>query len=141
MPRIFLIAALTIVTPVAAFAQENSKRITLTKAELELIALAREFVDTSIGKEIIVVRDGVTLIPSGLMRVAEVKGRWESVELEEIDAHIEGDKAVVTGRVKFNGHSPNGRPIAASSGVRIWYVRREGHWKYVTGCLGGCGTQ
>jgi hypothetical protein len=141
MQRILVVAVLAVALSAVAFSQTNSRRITLSKSELELIALSREFVDTSIGKEMIVLTDGVTLTPSGPMGTAEVKGKWESVELEDLDALVDGERAVVTGRVMFKGHSPEGKAIDASSRVKIVYARREGRWEFSSGCLGDCGDK
>jgi hypothetical protein len=136
--RILVIPFVTVALATAALSQTNSPRGTPDKSKQELIALSREFVDTSIGKEIVVVDSGVTLTPSGPAGRAEVKGEWESVDLEDVEASIYGDEAVVTGRVVFRGRSPEGKVINNSSSVRIVYVRKKGGWKFVNGCLGIC---
>src|SRR6185436_4828639 len=109
MHRILLIAVLAVAFSPVAFSQTNSRQITLSKSELELIALSREFLDTSIGKEIFVVTDGVALTPSGPMGMAVAQGKWESVELEDLNALVDQERAVVTGRIRFKGHSPEGK--------------------------------
>lgn len=139
MQRILVVAVLAVVLSAIAFSQTNSRRITLSKSELELIELSRQFVDTSIGKDMIMVTDGVTLTPFGPMGTAAVKGKWESVDLEDLDALVDGERAVVTGRVMFKGHSPEGKAIDASSRVTIVYARRKGRWEFRSGCLGDCG--
>ena len=141
MQRILVIASVTVALAAAAFSQTNSRQGTLDKSKQELIALSRVFVDTSIGKEMVVVTSGVTLTPSGPMGRAEVKGKWESVDLKDIEARIDGDEAVVTGRVMFRGRSPEGKVINKSSSVKIIYVRKKGGWKFVNGCLGVCGAE
>ena len=141
MRRILTIALITIAMSAAAFGQSSGQRSTPSKSEKELIAMSRAYVDTAIGKEIVVVTDGVMLTPSGVMSVAEVKGRWDSVELEAPAVRIGGAEAVVTGRVVFKGRSPNGQMVTDTSVVRIRYIREKGGWKYVDGCLGVCGSK
>jgi hypothetical protein len=139
MRRTLTVAAVTIALSAAAFGQSDSQKP--GKTEKELIAMSRAYVDADIGKDIVVVTDGLTLTPTGPMNVAEVKGRWDSVGLEAPVVRIRGDKAVVTGRVSFKGHFPDGRAINQVSGVRIRYVREKGSWKYVSLCLGACGPE
>jgi len=141
MQRILVVAVLAVALSAVAFGQTNSRQITPSKSELELVALSREFVETSIGKEIMVRTDRVMLTPTGLMGAAEAKGKWESVNLEDFDALVDGDRAVVKGRVMFKGHSPEGKAIDASSSVTIVYARRAGRWVFSSGCLGDCGGQ
>src|SRR5919197_6275914 len=73
MYRTITIAALAFALSATASGQSKGRRPTPSKSEKELIAMSRTFVDTEIGKDIVVVTDGVTLTPSGLMGVAEVK--------------------------------------------------------------------
>jgi hypothetical protein len=136
-----VVAVLAVALSPVAFSQTNRRQITPSKSELELVALSREFVDTSIGKKIMVVSDGLVLTPTGLMGTAEAKGKWESVNLEDFDALVDGDRAVVKGRVMFKGHSPEGKAIDASSSVTIVYARREGRWVFSSGCLGDYGGE
>jgi len=141
MQRILVVAVLAVALWDVAFSQTNTRRIKPNKAEVELVALSREFVDTSIGKEMMVVTDGVKLTPTGPMGIAEAKGNWESVNLEDIDVRVDGDKAIVKGRLMFKGHSPEGKASDASSSVTIVYARRAGRWVLSSGCMGECGGQ
>jgi len=83
MHRVLVIAVLAVAFSPAAFSQTNSHQITLSKSELELIA-----------KEIFVVTDGVALTPAGPMGIAAAKGKWESVELEDLNALVDEERAV-----------------------------------------------
>ena len=139
MRGVITVAVLAVTASAAALGQTKGRQITLNKAELELIALTREFVDTSISKDIVVVAGGLTPVPSGPMVTAEVRGRWESVEVEDFEARINGDEAVVTARVMFGGRLREGGAVSDSSGVRIVYAREGGQWKLRNGCLGACG--
>lgn len=141
MQRMLLVAAVALALSAVAFGQTGGRRVTLSKSELELVALSREFVDTSVGKGIVVSTDRVVMTPTGPMGVAEERGKWESVELDDLDAAIDGERAVVTGRVVFKGRSPEGKAIDTSSKVRIVYAMREGRWEFKSGCLGVCGGE
>lgn len=140
MYRTLTIAALALAFSAAAFGQSRNQPPASGKSEKVLIELSRAFVDSEVGKDMLVATDGVTLTPTGLMGVAEVKGRWDSVELKAPVVRIGSDEAVVTGRVLFKGRLPEGRALEQESGIRIKYVRWKGGWKFVNGCLGSCGS-
>lgn len=137
MYRVLTIAALVALSA-AAFGQARGQRPVPGSAEKELIAMSRTFVETGIGNEIVVATGDETITPSGLMGVAEVKGRWDSVVLESPVVRFEDGEATVTGRVRFKGRSPEGRALNQASEVKIRYVREQGGWKVVNLCLGTC---
>jgi hypothetical protein len=141
MRRALTSAAVAVALSAAAFGQSGVRRPGPGRAEHELIAMSRAFVDEAIVKEVVLVTGGMTLTPTGLMGVAEVKGRWDSVELEAPAVRLRGDKALVSGRVVFRGHSPDGRALTETSPVRISFVREGRGWKYAEGCLGECGSR
>jgi hypothetical protein len=95
--------------------------------------MSRQYVATETGG-LVTADDGVTMTPSGPMKALEIKGRV-SGELEFPVVRVTGDEAVVTGRVVFKGHSPDGRVINQASGVRIRYVKENGHWSYAGLCI------
>ena len=78
--------------------------------------------------------------PEGRLQMAgaEVKHRWKAVGLKDPRVQIEGDQAVVTGRVRFGGE---GAPPEVLSGVIIRYRRQAGRWKYIEACMGTCDLQ
>lgn len=139
MRRTLTIIAITVALSAAAFGQSSNPRSTPRKSEKELIAISRANVDAAIAKEMVVATDGVTLTPSGPMGVAKVKGRWDSVELEGPVVRIDGDDAVVVGRIVFKGRSSDGHAITDTGNVRIRYTRQKGGWKFINLCLGVCG--
>ena len=141
MYRSLTIAALVVALSAAASGQSKGQRLVPGKAEQELIAMSHTYVETGLGKDMVVATDEVTRTPSGLMGVAEVKGRWDSVELEMPVVRVGGGEAVVTGRVRFKGRSLEERVIDQASGVKIRYVREKGGWKFVSLCLGTCGVE
>lgn len=124
----------------AALGQSKGRTSAPVKSGKVLIEMTRAYVDAGIGKDMLVVTERETLTPSGLMGVAEVKGHWESVELEAPVVSFEGDEAFVNGRVVFKGRSPEGRATKIESGLRVRFVREKGGWKIVGGCLGVCGS-
>ena len=52
---------------------------------------------------------------------------------------INGDRAVVRGRVVFKDGSPQGHTKENSSTVTIDFIKRDGQWKFAGLCLGDCG--
>lgn len=140
MYKSLLTVAVAVSLSAAAFGQTKGRVAAPVKTEKVLIELSRTYVDTEIGKDILVLKDGEMLTPQGLLGVAEVKGRWDSVELEAPVVRIEGDEAVVNGRVVFKGRSTEGRAIKSESGIRIRFVRGKDGWKLADGCLGVCGS-
>jgi hypothetical protein len=141
MHRILSTVAVAVSLSAAAFGQSKGRVPAPGNSENVLIVLSRASVDTEIGKDMVVVTDGETLTPTGLMGVAEVKGRWDSVELASPVVRIEGDEAFVTGRVVFKGRPTGGRATKVETPLRIRYVRENGDWKLVDGCLGVCGSE
>src|SRR5215216_6656287 len=82
MYRILLTVAVAVGLSAAALGQSKGRVSEPGKSQKVLIEMTRAYVDTEIGKDILVMTDRETHTPSGLMGVAEVKGRWDSVELE-----------------------------------------------------------
>jgi hypothetical protein len=140
MNRTLLSVAVVVSLSAAAFGQSKGRVPAPGKSGKILIEMTRAYVDAEIGKDILVLTERETLTPSGVMGVAEVKGRWDSVELETPVVRFEGDEAFVNGRVVFKGRSPEGRSTKTESGLRIRFVREKGGWKIVSGCLGVCGS-
>lgn len=138
MRRILTLAAVAFVFAVAAYGQSGSRQARLSKEEKELIALSRQHVESDTGL-LVVADDGLSLTPSGPMKAVEVKGEVAG-ELVSPAVSIKGDEALVNGRVSFKGRSPEGRAINEESGVRIKYVREKGGWKFVSMCIGACGS-
>ena len=137
MRRILAAVALTVTISVVASGQTNDSQTTRDQSERELIALSREFVDTSVGA-VGVEMGEVKMTPHGPMSTAVVKDQWKPADLEDTKVHFEGDKAVVTGRVIFRGESPKGKEIVFSSGVKLHFIRQKDGWKFVSGCIGNC---
>jgi hypothetical protein len=141
MTRIFLLAALTLLTSTITLSQTQNKNAVLSQTETELIALSQKAVDTCIGKEIVVAEDDALRTPFGMMGTATVKGKFEAVELADTKTRIDGDIAVVTGRIVFKGGLPEWKTKESSSGVTIRFSRRKGHWEFVGLCMGKCAAE
>ena len=141
MTRTIMAAALIVGMSAFALSQTQNKRTALSQAEQELDALSRKAVADCIGKEIVVVEDATSKAPLGMMPVAVVKGQFDAVELTDVQTQINGDLAVVTGRVVFKGGLPEWQTKETSSGVTIRFSRREGQWKFVGLCMGKCAAE
>jgi hypothetical protein len=134
-----MIIGITLVLSAVAFGQAISQT-SPSKSEKQLVAMSRALAKSGIVKNCVVATDGVTQTPSGLMAVAEVKECWDSFDLETPVVRIEGDNAVVTGRIVFSGFSQRGRPITDTSDVKIRYAREKSSWKFINLCWGACGS-
>ena len=128
MTRILMAATLAVVMPALVLSQTQRKQMLLT--ERELVGLSRKAVVNGVGNEIIVA-DRFT-------GTATVQGKFDTVELVDAKPNINGDRAVVTGRVVFKGGLPEWHTSEKSSGVTIRFIRREGQWRFVGLCLGDC---
>jgi hypothetical protein len=141
MTRIFMVASLTVAMSGFALSQARNKNAVPSQTETELIALSQKAVDASIGKEIVVVEDAALKTPFGMMGNATVKGKFDAVELADTKTHIDGDLAVVTGRVVFKGGLPELQTKESSSSVTIRFSRRKGQWEFVGLCMGKCAAE
>ena len=141
MTRILMAAAFTVAMSAFALSQTPNKGAVLGRTEAELIALSRKAVDDCAGKEIVVVEDAALKNPFGVMAHATVKGKFEAVELADAETRVEGDLAVVTGRVVFKGGLPEWQTKESSSGVTIRFSRRKGQWEFVSLCMGKCAAE
>jgi hypothetical protein len=138
MTRTIMVAALIVGLSAFALSQTQNKRRALSQPEQELATLSQKAVADSIGKEIIVVEDTTSQTPLGAMPVAVVRGQFDAVGLTDLQTRINGNQAVVTGRVVFKGGLPEWQTKESSSGVTIRFSRQEGQWKFVSLCMGKC---
>ena len=141
MTRILMAAALTMAVSAFALSLTPNKGAALGQTETELIALSQKAVDACVGKAIVVVEDAAPKTPFGVMATATVKGKFEALELADAETRVEGDLAVVTGRVVFKGGLPEWQTKESSSGVTIRFSRRKGQWEFVSLCMGKCAAE
>ena len=141
MTRIIMAAALIVGMSAFALSQTQVRRTALSQTEQELATLSRKVVADSIGKEIVVVEDATPKPSSGAMPAAIVKGQFDAVELTDLRTRINGDLAVVAGRVVFKGGLPDWQTKETSSGVTIRFSKREGQWKFISLCMGKCAAE
>jgi len=138
MTRTVMTAALIVSMSVLALSQTQNRQTPLSQSEQELVALSHKAVADCIGKEIVVVKDSTSQSSLGVMPVAVVKGHFDAVELTEVQTRIDGDQAMVTGRVVFKGGLPEWQTKETSSGVLIRFSRRDGEWQFAGLCMGKC---
>ena len=141
MTRMLMAVALTVAMSASALGQTQSKQTGLSQTERELVALSRKAVDDCIGKEIVVIDDATYKAPTGVPGRATVVGKYDAVELADTQTRVDGDVAVVTGRVVFKGGLPEWQTKEHSSGVTIRFSRREGRWEFIGLCLGKCAAE
>lgn len=137
MRRILMIVVFTLAMSTLAFSQANDKQAVPSMAERELISLSHEFVDSAITKEIIVLEKS-SASTSNIAPATSVRGKWQSVVLDKIKIRLDGDRALVRGRVTFKGEMTAGHPLGNNSNVTIHFSKQKGQWKFVRGCLGIC---
>jgi hypothetical protein len=140
--RIVMAAAL--IAAMSAFAlgqQKNGHPVVPGRAEQELVALSRKAVADCIGKQILTVEDAASKAPPGAMAHVVVKGEFDAVELTGARTRIDGELAVVTGRVVFKGGPPEWEIKEPSVDVTIRFSGREGRWKFVGLCMGKCAAE
>lgn len=141
MKRAMMAAALIVGMSALALGQTQNRHTAPSRAEQELAALSRKAVAECIGKEIIVVEDAAAPDPLSTMSKAVVKGQFDAVELTDVRTQINGELALVTGRVVFKGGLPEWQTKEPSSGVTIRFSRREGRWQFVGLCMGKCAAE
>jgi hypothetical protein len=138
MTRMFMVAALTVALSVLAVSQTQDKQAALGQTERELAALSQKALDECGGREIVVIDDATYNAPTGVLDRAAVAGAYDTVELADTKARVDGNVAVVTGRVVFKGGLPGWQTKEHSSGVTIRFRRQKGQWEFVSLCLGKC---
>lgn len=141
MRNLLVLLALMAAAPAVTIGQTDTAQATHNGTERELIRLSQKFVKTSFVALGVDSSKGV-MRPDleGRLQMAggELKHRWKAIGLKDPRVQIEGDKAVVTGRIIFGGE---GAPPEISSGVVIRYRRQAGRWKYIDACMGACDPQ
>jgi hypothetical protein len=137
----FMAAALTVAVSALAVGQTHNRRAAPSQTERELAALSQKAVDDCIGREFVVIDEATYKAPVGVPGRAAVAGKYDAVELADTQARVDGDVAVVTGRVVFKGGLPEWQAKEHSSGVTIRFLRREGRWEFVGLCLGKCAAE
>ena len=129
MTRILLAATLALVMPALVLSQVQHKQV-LSQTERQLIALSRKAVVSYVGSDIV--------IADRFASTATVEGRLDTVELVDARLNINGDQAVVRGRVIFKGGLPERHAKERASGVTIRFTKREGHWRLDGLYMGEC---
>jgi hypothetical protein len=131
MTRIILAAILTVVTPALVLSQTTQrKQVALRQTERELIALSRQAVVNGVSSDIVV--------ENRFTGTASTQGKFDTVEFVDAKPSINGDRALVSGRVVFKGGLPGWRAKETSTGVKIGFIKREGRWQLLDLCLGDC---
>ena len=138
MMRSLMATALAVAMSASAPSRTPNKHAVPSQSEGELIALSRKAVDDCVGKEIAVVDDATPQAPSGMAGSAAVRGKFHAVELADTKIRIDGDLAVVVGRVVFKGGPPEWQAKESSHDVIIRFSSRKGRWEFVGLCMGRC---
>ena len=141
MVRMLMAVALTVAMSALALSQTQGKQAGLSRTEQELATLSRKAVDDCIGKEIVVIDEATYKAPTGVPGSATVRGKYDAVELADMKTRVDGDVAVVTGRVVFKGGLPEWQTKEHSSGVTIRFSRQKGQWEFIGLCLGKCADE
>jgi len=141
MTKMFMAVVLAVAMSAVALSQTQSEKVNPSQTEQELAALSRKAVDECIGKEIVVIDDASYKAPTDVPGGATVRGKYAAVELADTQTRVDGEVAVVTGRVVFKGGLPEWQTKEHSSGVTIRFARQKGQWEFAGLCLGKCAAE
>jgi len=129
--KVILFVFLAVITCIPAFSQTQRRATINAQAERELVSLSRKAVLDGLRTANIVVDDRFTGTTSAVVQPGPGK-------LLQPKVTIVGDRAMVTGRVSFEGGGPKPTESDHSSPVTISFVKRTGQWHIVDLCIGGC---
>src|SRR5712692_1644382 len=102
---------------------ERSRNLVNGDADKQDQLLAPEFVEVSAAGQVRTKAENIQGMKSG-------QTHWEAFDLSDLDVHVYGETAVVTGRLRRKGTSA-GRDISGQSRYTRYYVRRQGHWQAI----------
>ena len=102
---------------------ERSRNLVNGDADKQDQLLAPEFVEVSATGQVRTKAENIQGMKSG-------QTHWEAFDLSDLDVHVYGETAVVTGRLRRKGTFA-GRDISGQSRYTRYYVRRQGHWQAI----------
>jgi hypothetical protein len=129
--KVLLFVTLAVITCIPAFSQTQRRTTINAQAERELVSLSRKAVLDGVRTANIVVDDRFTGATSAVVQPSPGK-------LLQPKVTIADDRALVTGRVSFEGEWPKSCASDHSSPVTISLVKRSGQWHIVELCIGAC---
>src|SRR6266852_5927729 len=102
---------------------ERSRNLVNGDADKQDQLLAPEFVEVSAAGQVRTKAENIQGMKSG-------QTHWEAFDLSDLDVHVYGETAVVTGRLRRKGTSA-GRDLSGQSRYTRYYVRRQGRWQAI----------
>src|SRR5712692_295747 len=102
---------------------ERSRNLVNGDVDKQDLLLAPEFVEVSAAGQVRTKAENIQGMKSG-------QTHWEAFDLSDLDVHVYGETAVVTGRLSRKGTSA-GRDLSGQSRYTRYYVRRQGRWQAI----------
>ena len=140
MRRILLLVLFVIALPASGFAQGAAAKQTAAPSgdSQALIKLDRDLMDGMIKKDDSLMNrtaldDYVFVNPGGGLEIRSKSAgpgpTFESVNTEQVNVHVTGDTAILTGLATIKAKLPNGTDISGPYRYMRVFVKQNGQWR------------
>lgn len=140
MKKVLLLLPLVAISLTTAILGQSAQRgfgSSQAADEAQIKELTREFVAQGISQDVAVVKEDAPDPKTGF-GVAVIHNNNTGTTALRIDrVNVVDARAVVTGRITFEGRLPDGKSYRSHAALKVEYEKVAGQWRFVGGGIGG----